>query len=101
MVGAMIGHPSTALWSTVRAKPSEMTPMSLLVPPMSMVATSRKLMRFAMNWAPTTPPAGPDITVRTGSDRAVRLAMTPPFDCITKSSRPRPRSLSACDRPSK
>ena len=77
MVGAMIGQPSTALWSTVRARPSEMTPMSLLVPPMSMVATSRKPMRPAMNWAPTTPPAGPDITVRTGSERAVRLVMTP------------------------
>lgn len=75
--------------------------MSLLVPPMSMVATSRKPMRFAMNCASTTTPAGPDMMVRTGSERAVRLVMTPLFDCITKSSRSRPRSLSACDRPSR
>ena len=37
--------------------------------------------------APTTPPAGPDSTVRTGSRAASRAEMMPPEDCIT-STRP-------------
>src|ERR1700722_590410 len=34
--------------------------------------------------APTTPPAGPERTVRTGSRAAVESAVMPPLDCITK-----------------
>ena len=41
----------------------------------------------ATRHAPTTPPAGPDSTVRTGSRAASRAGTIPPDDCIT-STRP-------------
>ena len=83
IIGAMIGQPSMRLSSTVSASPSTITPMSELVPPMSMVTTSARPARPARNWAPTTPPLGPDMTVRAGYSRAVPAGITPPFDCMT------------------
>ena len=41
-------------------------------------------LRLATAAAPTTPPAGPDNTVRTGSRAADLTAVIPPLDCITK-----------------
>ena len=38
----------------------------------------------AIGAAPTTPPAGPESTVRTGSRRRSRAPTRPPFDCITR-----------------
>ena len=38
----------------------------------------------AMAAAPTTPPAGPESTVRTGSRAADVSAVIPPLDCIKK-----------------
>ena len=63
---------------------------SLLVPPMSIVATSRRPMRLAMNWAPTPPPAGPDITVRTGSDLGPMALPTWDAKALRGSRRPPP-----------
>ena len=37
-----------------------------------------------MDSAPTTPPAGPESTVRTGSLEADARLVIPPLDCITK-----------------
>jgi hypothetical protein len=37
--------------------------------------------------APTTPPAGPDNTVRTACARAAPAEMHPPFDCMIESRR--------------
>ena len=42
-----------------------------------------KPLRRAMAAAPTTPPAGPDNTVRTGSRAPVLSAVMPPLDCMT------------------
>ena len=41
-------------------------------------------LRRAMAAAPTTPPAGPESTVRTGSRAAEARLVIPPLDCITK-----------------
>ena len=41
-------------------------------------------LRRAVALAPTTPPAGPDSTVRTGSRAAVASVVMPPLDCMTK-----------------
>ena len=38
----------------------------------------------ALAAAPTTPPAGPESTVRTGSRAAAESAVMPPLDCMTK-----------------
>src|SRR5256885_9672894 len=43
-----------------------------------------KPLRRAMAAAPTTPPAGPESTVRTGSRAADVSAVIPPLDCIKK-----------------
>ena len=43
-----------------------------------------KPLRRAMAAAPTTPPAGPESTVRTGSRAAEARLVIPPLDCITK-----------------
>ena len=41
-------------------------------------------LRRAMVAAPTTPPAGPESTVRTGSRAADARLVIPPLDCMTK-----------------
>ena len=43
-----------------------------------------KPLRRAVAAAPTTPPAGPESTVRTGSRAAEASAVIPPLDCIKK-----------------
>ncbi len=51
---------------------------------MSMVMTSRKPAAAATAAAPTTPPAGPERSVRTGARRAWAADMRPPFDCMIR-----------------
>ena len=43
-----------------------------------------KPLRAAVAAAPTSPPAGPESTVRTGSRAADSRAVMPPLDCMTK-----------------
>ena len=52
-------------------------------------------LRRAMAAAPTTPPAGPESTVRTGSRAAELRAVIPPLDCMTKMRVLAPRLKSA------
>ena len=51
---------------------------------MSSVTIGPSLARRAAAVAPTTPPAGPERIVRTGSAAAVRAVTSPPLDCITR-----------------
>ena len=53
----------------------------------------------ATAYAPTTPPAGPDKTVRTGSFAAACAETIPPEDCITCNRPPANSSSSDCCRP--
>ena len=57
---------------------------SVEVPPISKEMIRSKPLRRAMAAAPTTPPAGPESTVRTGSRAAERRPVIPPLDCMTK-----------------
>ena len=41
-----------------------------------------------------TPEAGPDITVWTAASAAIAAEMVPPFPCMTRRSRAKPRSAS-------
>ena len=47
----------------------------------------------AVRSAPTTPPAGPDKIVRTGSLAATSAEMLPPDDCITRKEKDDLRAL--------
>jgi hypothetical protein len=51
---------------------------------MSKAMMRSKPLARALPAAPTTPPAGPESTVRTGSLAAAASAAIPPLDCITK-----------------
>ena len=57
---------------------------SVEVPPMSKEMIWSKPLARAVAEAPTTPPAGPESTVRTGSRAAVERVVMPPLDCMTK-----------------
>ncbi len=67
---------------------------SVEVPPMSKVMIGKQPARAATACAPTTPPAGPERIVRTGSRAAVAAPMMPPEDCMTASRSPRARAAS-------
>ena len=47
-------------------------------------------LRRATAAAPTTPPAGPERMVRTGSRAAALRVVIPPLDCMTKTFAPAP-----------
>ena len=66
--------------------PSATSDTSKDVPPMSPVMTFSKPAALAMRRAATTPAAGPDSAVRTGSALAVSTDMTPPLDCTIRIS---------------
>ena len=85
--GTATGRPAT-LASFVRRKlPPAHSATSVEVPPMSNVMISSNPAALAACVAPTTPPAGPERIVRTGSSDAARAEMLPPDDCITRKPR--------------
>ena len=61
--------------------PPAITETSNDVPPRSQVMRLSKPAALASAAPATTPAAGPDSAVRTGSLRAVAVDMMPPFDC--------------------
>ncbi len=87
-IGTPIGTPAT-IDSRVSSAPvaAFATKTSVEVPPISNPIILSNPAHCAIRHAPTTPPAGPLSTVRTGSSAATRAAIIPPDDCIT-STRP-------------
>src|SRR5215472_9371553 len=55
---------------------------SVDVPPISKPRILRNPDARAVSSAPTTPPAGPESTVRIACRRASLVVMNPPFDCM-------------------
>src|SRR6266850_575666 len=83
IMGTATGTPAT-IASLVSRIPSEsQRATSVDVPPISNVMMFVKSAACAARNAPTTPPAGPDRIVRTGSLAAADAEILPPEDCIT------------------
>ncbi len=81
IIGVRITRPkSTLVCAATAALPPAMTQTSNEVPPRSQVMTLSWPAAFASAAAATTPAAGPDSAVRTGSLRALAVDMMPPFD---------------------
>ena len=80
------------------ARPSEISEMSVLVPPMSNGTRSGISKRLAQRRAPDTPPAGPDSTVPAASREAFSTGAMPPCDRITNSAPLNPASERRCSR---
>ena len=79
---------NTGIWSmsasyTSEGLPSVKTQVSRLVPPMSSEIRFFRPVSFAMYCVPTTPPAGPDRTVKSGASLACVTVIAPPPDRIT------------------
>ncbi len=83
MVGARTGRPAISVSVRSWTRPFSMIATSNVVPPTSVQIASRCPSRRASDATPTTPPAGPDESVRTGRSTARSRVITPPFDCIT------------------
>src|SRR5579863_9366404 len=81
-MGTPTGNPAISDCPLSLASPST-SATSVEVPPISNEIIRSDPLRRAMAAAPTTPPAGPESTVRTGSRTAELTAVMPPFDCIT------------------
>ena len=82
-MGTLMGRPATCASLAVVIAPSTRE-TSVEVPPMSKAMMRVKPLRRAETEAPTTPPAGPERTVRTGSRAAEASEVMPPLDCMTK-----------------
>src|SRR5579885_3607219 len=82
--GTATGSPATDASFVRRSSPPAHSATSVEVPPMSNVMMSSIPAPRAACVAPTTPPAGPERIVRTGSSAATRAEMLPPDDCITR-----------------
>ena len=82
--GVRIGSPPTAKSVRSSTRPgSRLT--SVDVPPMSKLISRSMPAAAAAARAPTTPPAGPESTVRTASRDASAALMAPPLERITRS----------------
>ena len=86
---------TSGMFSTKRAmsgvgviskRPSVISAMSKLVPPMSVQSTLGSSIRSASAWPPTTPPIGPETSVRASSFASIEIV--PPWAAITRSSKP-------------
>ena len=81
-IGVRITRPkSIVVCAATAVLPFAITDTSNDVPPRSQVMRLSKPAAFASAAPATTPAAGPDSAVRTGSRRAVAVDMMPPFDC--------------------
>ncbi len=81
-MGSLMGTPAMVASVVVPGSPAMIGATSVLVPPMSKLSTSEKLLRRAISAAPTTPAAGPDSTKEAARPAAVATSTTPPEDCI-------------------
>jgi hypothetical protein len=72
----------------ISKRPSVSSAMSKLVPPMSVQSTLGSSIARASAWPPTTPPIGPDTSVRASSRASIEIV--PPWAAITRSSKPAP-----------
>jgi hypothetical protein len=77
----------------ISKRPSVSRAMSKLVPPMSVQRTFGRPSSRASACPPTTPPIGPETSVRASSRASIE--MVPPCAAITRSSKPAPLSLVA------
>jgi len=82
-MGTPMGNPAISASPVAVMSPSTRD-TSVEVPPMSKAMMRSKPLARALAAAPTTPPAGPDRTVRTGSRAAAAKEVIPPLDCMTK-----------------
>ncbi len=81
------------------ARPSAITLMSVLVPPISKVTRLRRAVVRASALPATTPAAGPEIRVWLGKRAPMVMRIKPPFDCIRKTCGVvTPRALSRWSR---
>src|SRR6266851_820922 len=83
IIGIATGTPATIDSFVSRIPSRSHSATSVEVPPMSKVMMLAKPAARAERNAPTTPPAGPDRIVRTGSLAAASAEILPPEDCIT------------------
>ena len=72
-------------------RPSVISAMSNEVPPMSVQSAFGIPRRSAIPWPPTTPPIGPETSVRASSLASIEIV--PPCEAITRSSKAAPASL--------
>ena len=98
--GSFTGSPPMAPSANSSTAPPRTSDTSRLVPPMSMVTTSRSPASRAAATAPTTPPAGPDSSVLTGCSRMRATLMTPPLDCMMRSGATQTTSAISASRSS-
>ncbi len=78
----------------ILTRPSGMVLMSAEVPPMSTVMMFLTPAISPSEAPPITPPAGPDIRMRTGRVAQASTVETPPFDCMMRSLDDTPASRS-------
>ncbi len=79
-------------------RPSEISEMSVLVPPMSNGTRSAMPSSSAQRRPPETPPAGPDSTVPAASREASSTGAMPPCDSTTKRLPLKPASTRRCSQ---
>ena len=75
----------------ISKRPSVIIAMSNDVPPMSVQRAFGIPSRSAIPCPPTTPPIGPDTSVRASSFASIEIV--PPCEAITRSSKPAPARL--------
>ena len=79
------GWPPRRRSDTVSTRPARMRQTSVDVPPISKVTASATPVRAPTACAAATPPAGPDISIASGTLRAPAGVAMPPLDCIRRS----------------
>ena len=94
-IGSLSGNGPIIPSLVISGRPSRTRQMSALVPPTSIEMMSPKPAARATPTAPTTPAAGPESTVCTGSCMHVAALVTPPSDFMIRSGAPTPRASSA------
>ena len=93
--------PSTSNEEATAGSPPSMTPTLAVVPPMSKVITRSTPSRDPIARHASTPAAGPDSMTLTGYSRARAGVVSPPLDCMTRSSPVNPREAKAASSPAR
>ena len=100
-IGVRTGYGPIRPSAATAGRPPWTTLTSLLVPPMSSEMKSRTPERSAANWAPITPPAGPDRNSVTGCWAATAAETMPPRDRMICGTAPTPSRRSVSRRPAR
>ncbi len=82
----------SGVW-VISKRPSVISATSKEVPPMSVQSTLARSICWASAWPPTTPPIGPETSVRASSLASIEIV--PPWAAMTRSSKPAPLRLVA------